>query len=236
MGMSPERDAELTFRFDETPIDHTSACFSKAVAVTTAVVTGTLRVVGELSDFDHLLVNADIDSLRLSLFDYKVQNGGRPSALDRHTIRVDQLDPIKLVGDQTKLDLSGIVELQDRRLDVRATGSANLGILQGFSRDIRSSGQAELIANLQGPLDAPLFGGSAIFTNGRLRLSPGMPSLTGSTDAYRSTRAIRIEDVVARFGEGDVRFAGRTTIDGYRRDSTDGDGREHEPRYPRCAR
>ena len=178
---------------------------------TTALVTGTLRVVGELTDLDHLLVDANIDALRLSLFDYKVANEAQIHiALDRHTIRVDRDNPIKLVGQDTKLDLSGTVGLHDERIDVLATGSANLGILQGFFREIRSSGQAELIANLQGPLYTPLFSGSATLTNGRLRVVSGstpLPSLTAINGRLSfDARAIRVDDVVAKLGEGDVRF------------------------------
>lgn len=215
ISMNPERDAELTFRFGETRIDPYIRLFQPRLSpFTTAVLNGTLRVVGELSDVDHLLVDATVDSLRLSLFDYKLENAEPIRiALDRHTVRTDR---IRLVGQGTQLDLSGTVGLHDRRIDVRANGSANLGILQGFFRDIRSSGQAELTASLQGPLDAPLFTGSARLTDGRLRhfsLPHSLTAINGTVSF--DARAVRLDDVVAKFGEGDVRFSGRISINGY---------------------
>ena len=41
---------------------------------TTAVASGSIRVVGELADFDHLLVDGTVDTLDMRLFDYAVKN------------------------------------------------------------------------------------------------------------------------------------------------------------------
>ncbi len=48
----------------------------------------------------------------------------------------------------------GRVGLRDRRIALQASGDANLGILQGFFRDVLGSGRAELTASVDGPLDA----------------------------------------------------------------------------------
>ena len=40
----------------------------------------------------------------------------------------------------------------DERIALQASGDANLGILQGFFRDVRGSGRAELTAAIDGPL------------------------------------------------------------------------------------
>jgi translocation-and-assembly-module (TAM) inner membrane subunit TamB-like protein len=215
IGMSPEMDADLTFRFTDTSIDPYVRTVRPALSpFTTAIASGTLRVVGELADVDQLLVDGTVDSLRLSLFDYKLQNQDPfHLVLDRHVVRSDL---IRLVGQGTRLDLSGNVGLHDRRIDVKATGSANLGILQGFFRDVRSSGQAELQASLQGPLESPLFTGSARLTDGRLRhiaLPHSLSAINGGISFDQ--RAIRVDDVVAKLGEGNVRFGGRVSMTGY---------------------
>ena len=57
---------------------------------------------------------------------------------------------MRLVGEDTQLDVTGVVDLHDERIAVRATGDANLGILQGFVPNIRSSGRASLEATLRG--------------------------------------------------------------------------------------
>ena len=48
-------------------------------------------------------------------------------------------------------------------------GDANLGILQGFFRDVRGSGRAALVAAVNGPLYEPVFSGSATIADGRMR-------------------------------------------------------------------
>src|SRR6185295_4105925 len=107
---------------------------------------GSMRVVGELADFDHLLVDGTVDSLDLRLFDYAIRNAAPIRlALDQQTIRVDELE---LVGEDTRLRVGGTIGLVDRRIALQAAGDANLGILQGFFRDVRGSGRAELVAGV----------------------------------------------------------------------------------------
>ena len=54
------------------------------------------------------------------------------------------------------------LNLHDSTIAVEASGDANLGILQGFYRDIRSSGAATLTRQIDGPLAKPVFSGSAV--------------------------------------------------------------------------
>ncbi len=91
------------------------------------------------------------------------------------------------------------------------------GILQGFFRDIRSSGSASLHAQIQGPLDAPVFSGDAAIADGRLRymtLPHSLQAVKGklSFDA----QGIRIDDMTGELGAGPVRLGGRVGIKGYR--------------------
>ena len=68
---------------------------------------------------------------------------------------------LRLYGDGTELSVDGNVDLNASTIAVQASGDANLGILQGFFRDIRSSGGATLKAEISGPLAKPVFSGSA---------------------------------------------------------------------------
>ena len=79
-------------------------------------------------------------------------------------------------------------------------------------RDIRSSGGASLKAQITGPLDKPVFSGSAAITNGRVRqlsLPHSLEAINGqiSFDAG----GVRIDDVRARLAERrrDLRRPGR---------------------------
>ncbi|MGH9313329.1 MAG: translocation/assembly module TamB domain-containing protein [Vicinamibacterales bacterium] len=215
IALTPESDAELSFRFVDSSLDpYVRFLVPQMSPFTTAVVSGSVRVAGQLSDVDHLLVDTTVDDLQLKLFDYRVRNE-RPIrlALDRHVARIGQL---RLAGDGTQLDLSGEIGLHDRQVALRATGDASLGLLQGFFRDIRSAGTAEIVAEVKGSLDEPVFSGRAAIANGRVRhfsLPHGLDGINGrlSFDAA----GVRVDDLVARLGGGDVRFAGRVGVKGF---------------------
>lgn len=215
IALTPESDAELSFRFVDSSLDpYVRFLVPQLSPFTTAVASGSVRVAGQLSDVDHLLVDGTVDDLRLKLFDYPVRNEGPIRlALDRHVARIGQL---RLAGDGTQLDVSGDIGLHDRQIAVRATGDASLGLLQGFFRDIRSAGTAEIVAEVKGSLTEPVFSGRAVITGGRVRhfsLPHGLDGINGrlSFDAG----GVRVDDLVARLGGGDVRFAGRVGLKGF---------------------
>ena len=88
-------------------------------------------------------------------------------------------------------------------MQVEASGDANLGILQGFFRDIRSRGTAALKAQVSGTLDKPVFSGSASISEGRLRYMPVPHALEAINGRITfDAGGVRIDDVSARLGEG----------------------------------
>src|SRR6185503_14841708 len=147
---------------------------------TTAVASGSLRIAGRLTDVDRLLVEGTIDSVDLRLFDYALKNSAPIRlSLDNRVVKIDDL---QLVGDDTKLRVSGTIGLRDERIGLQAVGDANLGILQGFFRDVRGSGHAALTAAIEGPLRDPVFSGRATITDGRIRhfsLPSSLDSING---------------------------------------------------------
>ena len=150
IALTPEMDAELSFSVADTSLDPYIRAFNPQLSpFTTAIASGNVRVVGELANIDELLVDATVDRLDLRLFDYRLRNATPIRvALDRHSVRITEM---RLVGEDTQLDISGDVNLHDERIAVRATGDAGLGILQGFVPNIRSSGRAALEATFDGP-------------------------------------------------------------------------------------
>src|SRR5262249_38376366 len=156
IALTPQRDSEITFRFHDTSLDPYVRLFEPRLSpYTTAVVSGSIRVVGELADANHLLVDATVDRVDMRLFDYAVRNAAPIRlSLDRNEIKVDDL---RLVGDDTQLRVDGSINLRDQRIALKASGAANLGVLQGFFRDVRGSGRAELSAAVDGPLKQPVF-------------------------------------------------------------------------------
>ena len=156
IALTPQADAELTFRFHDSSLDPYVRLFvPKLSPFTTAVASGSIRVVGELADFDHLLVDGTVDTLDMRLFDYALQN----AAPIRHRARSSSdvhVEDLQLVGEDTRLRRRRHASAcSDERIALQATGDANLGILQGFFRDVRGSGRAELTAAIDGPLDEP---------------------------------------------------------------------------------
>jgi hypothetical protein len=215
VALTDEMDADLTLRFNETSLDPYLRFFEPRLSpFTNAVAGGTVRATGELTNVDQLVVEARVEALDLTLFDYKLRNEGVIEIdLDRHVARIAQL---KVRGEGTQLDVSGTVSLHDGTIDVNATGDANLGILQGFFRDLRSSGSASLAAGVSGRLEKPEFSGKATLTNGRIRhyLMPrSLDDINGvvSFDAG----GLRLDNVTATLGGGAVTFGGRIPLEGF---------------------
>ena len=215
VSLTPQADSELTFRFHDTSLDPYVRLFEPRLSpFTTAIANGSIRVSGELADVDRLVVDGTVDSLDMRLFDYQLRNAAPIRlVLDRHQVKCDDL---QLAGEGTRLRVSGIVGLHDERIAMRAAGEANLGILQGFFREIRSSGHAELTAAVDGALYDPRFSGSATISGGRIRHF----SLPNSLDAVNGTvrfdaQGIRLDEISAELGGGHVQFGGRVGLAGY---------------------
>ncbi len=215
IALTPEMDAELTVRFRETSLDPYVRFFEPRLSpFTTAIVGGTMRVVGELTNMDQLVIDTRVEQLDLKLFDYRVRNDGPIElTLDQNVLEIGRF---RLAGEGTQLQLDGRLGLKDQTIDVQATGDANLGILQGFFRDLRSRGTADLKAQLSGSFTKPVFAGSATLNDGRLRhfsLPHSLESINGRVSFDAS--GIRVDEVTGRLGGGNVTFGGRIGLNGF---------------------
>jgi hypothetical protein len=216
IALTPQADADLTFRFHDSSLDPYVRVFvPKWSPYTTAVASGTLRVGGELAALDQLVVDGTVDALEMRLFDYTIRNTGPIRlSLDHNQLKVAQL---RVVGDGTQLNVAGTIDLAGQRVALQADGEANLGILQGFfPGSVRGSGHAQLTAAVNGPVDQPLFSGSATVSDGRIRHL----SLPNALDAINGTllfdaRGIRLDDLSATLGGGRVQFGGRIGFNGF---------------------
>ncbi len=216
IALTPQLDSELTFRFHDSSLDPYVRLFVPQLSpFTTAVATGGLRIVGELSDVRHLVVDATVDTLDMRLFDYELRNNGPISlALDQDRLTVQNL---QLVGVDTQLKVSGTVSPVDDHIALRASGDANLGILQAFSDNMRGSGRAQLTAAIDGSLSKPVVTGSATITDGRVRhfaLPAALDAINGTV--YFDERGVRFDDLSATLGGGHLQFGGRVGFDGYK--------------------
>jgi hypothetical protein len=215
LALTPQMDAEMSLRFQDTSLDPYLRFYEPRWSpFTTAVAGGTMRIVGELANLDHLLVETRIEQLDLKLFDYALENDGPIEfALDNRVIDIERF---RVMGEGTRLQMGGEIRLADSTVSVEATGEANLGILQGFFRNIRSRGTAALLGQVRGPLDKPRFSGSARVVDGRIRhmsLPHGLEAINGSISFDGG--GIRIEDVTSRVAGGAVTFGGRVAMNGF---------------------
>jgi translocation and assembly module TamB len=234
VALTPEADAELTFRFSDTSLDPYARAFRPGLSpFTTAIASGTVRVVGSLQDWQHLLVDGTIEELRIDLFDYGIANDG-PIRLvaNQGIVQVRQLG---LVGDGTELQLAGELNLEEDALAIQATGDASLGILQGLFPDVRSSGEATLSAEIRGSMGEPRLTGSAAVTDGRIRhfsVPHSLDALNGRVTFDEN--GIRLDGLRGRVAGGEVQFGGWIGLEGFLPGelSVTATGAEMRLRYP----
>ena len=209
-------ESELRFRVTNTTLDPFVRTFQPDLPEeTTVTASGTILVEGPLSDADQIRIDATVEQLDLTLFDYGVTNEGVARLLvDRNVVRVSDMH---LQGEGTALDLTGDISLSDKRLALSANGDASLGILQGFFPDVRGSGTMQLMAEVQGAFDEPVLTGEARITNGRLRHF----SLPHSLDALQGRvvfepGGMRLDELAGQFAGGAMQLGGRIGMEGYR--------------------
>lgn len=236
VAMNDEMDGELTFRVTNTAIDpylRLMAPDTKISPYASAIVSGTVRMSGELADYRYLSVDVGIDKADLRFFDYPLHNDGPVHiTFGENTLHIGRF---KLAGDDTQLDVTGDVSLTDEQVNIKAAGGANLAILQAFFTDLRSSGAAEITADITGDMRAPQFSGSATVTGGRVRhfaLPHSIDGLNGRV--LFDVDGVRLDGMRARLGGGDVLFGGTIGLNGYRPEELNltATGRNMTLRYP----
>ena len=209
-------DADVSFQVSDTSLDpYLRAFYPSLLPFTTAIASGRMHVVGDLLDVERLRMDAQVDQLDLSLFDYSLRSAAPLAVvLDGPDLRVTDM---RLTGEDTELDVTGDVNLNSRLVSARAGGTANLGIIQGFVRDVRASGRASVAAVITGPIDRPVVNGGVTIENGRFRhfaLPHALESINGVVQL--DARGASLDGVSARLGGGDVAFGGRVDVEGLR--------------------
>ena len=214
IALTGDAVGEIALRFDDTSIDPFVRAFEPSLSpFTSMVASGTLRANGPFGDVDRLGATLDLEELGLRLFDYGLESAGVSTlALSGGIVRVPAL---RLVGEGTELELGGQLDITNDQAALTLDGSANLGVLQGFLRDVRSSGRAEVEAAITGPLASPRVEGQATIDDGRIRHF----ALPHSIDALEGTLVfdadgIHLDDLRGRMGGGDLEFGGRIGFDG----------------------
>ncbi|TDI23172.1 MAG: translocation/assembly module TamB [Acidobacteria bacterium] len=215
VALTPENDADLWVRVVNASLDPYVRMFVPELSpYTTAVISGSLHVVGELRNWTHLRAQATIEQVDLSLFGYDIHNDGPiVLALDRQVVGIDRW---RLAGEGTALELSGSVDLETEEISLGVDGDANFGILQSFFQDLRGSGDAVIRAEVTGSVRQPVLTGQATVSDGRIRhisLPHGLEAINGRI--IFEPGVIRFDDVPAMVGGGPVRIGGRVGLNGF---------------------
>jgi hypothetical protein len=215
IAMTAEMDADLSLSISDTSLDPYIRMFQPGLSPFTSIIgSGQVRVVGELANLEHLVVDTKVSQLDLEFFDYHVGNAAPIQvSLDERVVRISNM---RLIGEDTELDIAGNIDLIDEQMAVRVTGTANLGILQGFFRDVRGRGRTSLDATLDGQMFSPVIQGVMTVENGRLRhfaFPHGLEQINGVIPA--DSRGLSFDGITARLGGGEVSFSGRVEMDGY---------------------
>src|SRR5439155_26544665 len=131
-------------------------------------------------------------------------------SLDEQRVTIDGLELVDTAGGgDTRLRVSGAVNLRDDRIALKAAGDANLAVLQGFLRDVRGAGRAAVSAEINGSVAQPVFSGSATITDGRIRhfsLPHSLEAINGTLHFHAG--GIRLDDLSATIVGGRVQFGG----------------------------
>ncbi len=108
--LNDEMDAELSFRVTDTSLDPFVRVIQPTFSpFTSAIASGTIRVVGELYNPDALRIDSTIEQVNVALLDYPLRNAAPIRlSVEGQMLRVEAL---RLVGDDTELDLNGSVNL-----------------------------------------------------------------------------------------------------------------------------
>ncbi len=234
MPFDDDADSDITLTFANTSLDPYLRVYSPTFSPFTSLVgSGQLRFVGPFDGSSRLKGDLRLDALQVRLIDYQIRNDG-PLRIALAQDRI-QIDRMRLVGEGTRLDVAGEVDLASERMSVRLLGDAGLGLLQGAFADIRAVGNAEVSAEVSGPWQSPVVGGSLLITDGRLRyggLPHSLEAINGTV--HFDTGGASLEGVTARLGGGPVRFGGRVAFDGVRPNefNVTATGYEMRIRYP----
>ena len=238
-------DAELTLRFSNTSLDPYLRFFEPQLSpFTNAVAGGTVRVVGELADVDHLARRrarraARSEAVRLPRQLTRepatpgVARRDRADARSQHVVDIVQSPAVRR-GHAARS--SGNINLHESTIASTASGDANLGILQGVLPRHPQLRRGIAAGAGRRPLDEAgvLRGARRSPTDASASFAAAFARGDQRPDR-RSTPAASASTACARgLPSGDVTFGGRVGLNGFSpaRSNLTATGQQMRIRYP----
>lgn len=180
-------------------------------------LSGELRADGDLADPRAMRVDGTFERLAIRVGPRDLAAvAAVPISLQGRRLA---LGPAVLEGSETRTRLAVRlgVDLETSALDAALDGSLDLTAATLFWPDLRASGMLESKVTIGGTLDHPDFRGRMAIREGRLRVL-GFPQVFDQLEADLSHegRVVRIENLRAVSGGGEIRGGGDFELDGWK--------------------
>ena len=162
---------------------------------------------GRLESIETCSAKGRLSSLTTVVSNYRLDSSA-PIELKLQMGRLE-FRAMELVGDQTRLSLSGNVGLDGKEMDLDVDGSVNLQVLSSFFPSTTWSGEAEVAASLEGGWERPSISGHVDLNHGALSIRE-FPHAFGDIQGriLFDNRTVRLQGLEARFGGAPVSLDG----------------------------
>jgi outer membrane protein insertion porin family len=180
-----------------------------------AALSGSARVRGPVDALERLELEGNVSESALILGDRTFRTGeSAPVTLESGRF---SLGPLRIVGDDTDVELQLTYDSIRDELDSGAGGFFDLGALGVWLPAVRASGRVELAAQAVGPLDRPDFSGALRSNDSRIRWLGFPQALDELSFTLRLDRQqAELLDLRARMGNGEIRGDGAAEFEGFR--------------------
>jgi len=201
----------VSLHFNHLDVDPVLRNYLRGRVTGHSAAAGDLQLAGPWLRPRELHVNGNISEFFADVEHIQVQNTGPIRfAISSQVLDIQQL---RLGGQGTDLTVGGTVRLSgDHELDLRATGNADLQLIQSFDPEFTSKGAVAVNVTLGGTIARPAIQGRLQVTGGSIQYSD-LPSALSDINGSLvfNTNRLQIETLTAHVGGGLVSFGGYAT-------------------------
>ncbi len=192
------------------------AIFAPDSPKVTSAINGVVTVSGPLKTPEALTGTAELSPVDVTAQGFRLKADG-PLRISLQK-GLATLEPVHLTGQDTDLRASGTAQVlgvtdpKGGPINVNATGSVGLGLLQTFDKDLITSGKVEFKVAAGGKLKSPALTGNVQFENANIAMDGipnGLSNLNG-TMVFNENRLV-VQTLTATSGGGKLSVTGFLT-------------------------
>jgi translocation and assembly module TamB len=206
--MSGEYPTQATFNFSRFDIGAPLRMAQVPGLTGTSSLAGTVTIEGPLAHPKQLRGDARLQELAMTIVGVHLQSEG-PVHASLANERID-LDPLHIVGELTDIRAQGSVDFKAlRQLDLTASGSINLKLVETLDPDLTASGITTFQVQAHGTLQNPGLTGRVDFQDASLALEdlPNSLSQLRGTLVFNQNR-LEVRSLTAMTGGGQLSVSG----------------------------